>query len=135
MCDKVDKYKTHEMWDKAVGFNLITLKFVSDWFVTKKCLKNLMIIYFLMMIYFFMIFFHDVDSNIITFLIDDMGFNTKGLHNINLDKNDFDDDDPRINSHVRLMTWHNRFKKEISKELIPVAWHPTRFWNWCVSQD
>ena len=51
-----------------------------------------------------MIFFHDVDSNIITFLIDDMGFNTKGLHNINLDKNDFDDDDPRINSHVRLMT-------------------------------
>ena len=64
-----------------------------------------------MMIYFFMIFFHDADCNIITFLIDDMGFNAKGFHNINLDKNDFDDSDPEINSHVRLMTWHNRFKK------------------------
>ena len=63
------------------------------------------------MIYFFMIFFHDADCNITTFLIDDMGFNTKGFHNINLDKNDFDDNDPEINSHVRLMTWHNRFKK------------------------
>ena len=53
------------------------------------------------------IFFHDADSNIITFLIDDIntkGFNTKGFHNINLDKNDFDDNDPEINSHVRLMT-------------------------------
>ena len=46
-----------------------------------------MIIYFLMMIYFFMIFFHDADRNIITFLIDDMGFNTKGFHNINLNIN------------------------------------------------
>ena len=41
MCDKVDKYKTQEMWDKAVGFNLITLKFVSDWFVTKKMLEKI----------------------------------------------------------------------------------------------
>ena len=49
--------------------------------------------------------------------------------------NDFDDNDPEINSHVRLMTWHNRLKKEISKELMPVAWHPTIFWNWYVSQD
>ena len=119
MCDKVHKYKTQEMWDKAIGFNLIILKFVSDWFVTNKMLEKLDD-------YLFCnddIFFHDADSNIITFLIDDIntkGFNTKGFHNINLDKNDFDDDDPETNSHVRLMTWHNRFKKEISKELMPV---------------
>ena len=26
-------------------------------------------------------------------------------------------------------------KKEISKELIPVAWHRTRWWDWCISED
>ena len=48
MCDKIvskdhfklkyylDRYKTHEMWDKAVDAFLPTLKFVPDWSVTKK---------------------------------------------------------------------------------------------------
>ena len=35
-------------------------------------------------------------------------------------------------------TWHNRLKqrkalkKEISKELMSVAWNPTRWWHWCI---
>ena len=39
------------------------------------------------------------------------------------------------------MAWWNRFKqhkafkKEVSKELIPVAWHPTSWWDWCVPED
>ena len=39
------------------------------------------------------------------------------------------------------MAWHNRFKqkkaceKEISEQLMPVAWHPTKWWDWCISKD
>ena len=38
------------------------------------------------------------------------------------------------------MAWHNRVKqrkvfiKDIRKELIPVAWHPIRWWNWCLPE-
>ena len=27
------------------------------------------------------------------------------------------------------------FKKMISEELISITWHPTRWWNFCVSED
>ena len=36
---------------------------------------------------------------------------------------------------VRLMAWHNKLKqlkpikKDISKELMPAAWHLTRWWD------
>ena len=39
------------------------------------------------------------------------------------------------------MAWHNRFKqkkaceKEISEQLMSVAWHPTKWWDWCISKD
>ena len=42
---------------------------------------------------------------------------------------------------MRLSTWRNNlkqrklFKKEISKELMPVAWHPTRWWDWRIPKD
>ena len=26
-------------------------------------------------------------------------------------------------------------KKELSEKLIPVAWHPNRWWDWCKSED
>ena len=29
---------------------------------------------------------------------------------------------------------HKSCKKDISKEMMPVAWHPTRWWDWCVSE-
>ena len=72
-----------------------------------------------------------------------MGFNTIDLNKFNLDNDEdnFDDDDPEAINHVRLMTWCNRFKqrkackKEIREELMLVAWHPTRRWDWCVSED
>ena len=65
-------------------------------------------------------FFHNVDSNVITFISNDMGFNM-GLVIIILMKN-----------ILKLKTWRNRFKqnkvykKDKSKELMPVAWHQTR---------
>ena len=66
-----DEYKTQGMCDKVLDFYLTTLiKFVPDWFVRKKLLETLDNF----------IFsnddtsLHDVDSNIITFLKDDMVF-------------------------------------------------------------
>ena len=47
---------------------------------------------------------------------------------------DFDD------SHY-LIRWHNVYKKckdkkaQIKKELIPIAWHPSRWWDWCVPNN
>ena len=26
-------------------------------------------------------------------------------------------------------------KKKIDEELTPVTWHPTRVWDWCISQN
>ena len=38
------------------------------------------------------------------------------------------------------MAWHIKFekrkalKKNINEELIPTAWHPKRWWNFCMSE-
>ena len=91
------KYKTQEMCDKAVDFYLITLMFVLDWFVTNKMLEKLYNSIFCNS----NIFFHDAGSNIIIFLTDDMGFNTIDLNNVNLDYDNFNEDDPETVNHVR----------------------------------
>ena len=55
--------------------------------------------------------------------------------------NNFYKDDPETIIHVRLLAWRNAFekrkafKKEMSKELILVALHPTRWWDWCMSEN
>ena len=65
------------------------------------------------------------------FLVMKSGLNL-GLININLNEGNFDEDDSETFIHVTLMVWCNRpkqhkvFKKDISKELMPVAWHPTK---------
>ena len=43
--------------------------------------------------------------------------------------------------HVRLIAWHKRLKqlkvlkKDIRKELMTEAWHSTRGWDWCMSEE
>ena len=43
--------------------------------------------------------------------------------------------------YVRVLAWHIKFekhkafKKELNEELMPVAWHPNRWWDWWVSED
>ena len=69
-----------------------------------------------------------------------MGILSVDLPNINLCNVNFHQDDPETIIHVRLMTWHNTFKqlkatKNISKELMPLACHPTRWWDWCMPED
>ena len=42
-----------------------------------------------------------------------------------------------------VIKWHNKDshqkweaqKAQIKKELMPIAWHPSRLWEWCVPND
>ena len=130
-CDKVvskeyfmlknclNKYKSQEMCKVTVDASLPLLKFVPYWFVTNK-----------MFTVFFngdIVFFH-VDSDNMTVFNDDMGLINADLKNISLNDDNFDEDDDFMSdlwfgiiqiSHAR------HAKRKSSKELIPVASHPT----------
>ena len=62
------------------------------------------------------------------------------LNNINLDNN-FGEDDPDTIILIRLLAWHIKFKKStalkknIGGELMPIAWHPKRWWNFYMPED
>ena len=124
-----DKYKSKETCGNAVDDVLVALKFVLDWFLTNKLLEKLDSSIFANGD----IFFHDVDCNNIIFPNDDVVLSNIDLININLDDDIFDEDDPETINHVRLMTGRNRFKqcKACKREIMPLAWHPIRWWNWC----
>ena len=40
-----------------------------------------------------------------------------------------------------IIKWQNGYQKrktqkaKIKEELLPTAWHPLRYWNWCMSED
>ena len=46
-----DRYKTQEMCNKAVQDFLPALKFVPDWFVTSKMIKNFLLLYIQIILY------------------------------------------------------------------------------------
>ena len=41
----------------------------------------------------------------------------------------------------RLIKWYEGYEKRraqkplIKDELMPIAWHPSRLWDWCMSED
>ena len=84
------------MYKEAFDTCLPLLKFVPDWFVTNKILKDL----------HNTVFFNDIivfvneDSNNLTIFSDDMGLVYVGLNNVSLDDVNFDDDDPETIIHV-----------------------------------
>ena len=47
-------------------------------------------------------------------------------------------DDDYYNDGYELIDWYKDCQKrksqkaQIKKELMPIAWHPSRWWNWCV---
>ena len=80
------------MCDKATGAFLPTLKFVLDWFVNNTILKKVD-----------EIFFGNADSNIIRIPSNDIGFNTIYLSNVNLDEDNFDENNPETIIYVKIM--------------------------------
>ena len=116
------------MCEKAVNAFLSALKFVPDGFVTKKMIKKLDDNLFANND----IIFVKEDSNYVTFSRNEMGILSVDISNIDLDDINFDEDDPETIIHVRLTAWHNSFKqrktfkKELSKEIISLAWHSNK---------
>ena len=73
------------------------------------------------------ILFFNEDFNKVTFCANQMVILAINLHKISFDENDSD-----TIIHVRLLAWCNKFEKhkaptkKISKELMPLVWHPKR---------
>ena len=85
--------------------------------------------------------YFDEDFGNIVFHCNEIGILNIDLNCINLDDNNLDENDHITIIHVRLLAWHIKFekrkalKKDIREELMPVAWHPNRWWDWCMSED
>ena len=81
------------------------------------------------------------DSGNVSFYSDEMGVLSVDLNNINLDDDNFIEDDPETIIHVKFMAWRNEYKqhnaceKDMSKELMPAVWPSTRWWDWCMPED
>ena len=124
-----DKYITQRMCDEAVDYSLAALKLIPDWFVTSKMIRKL---YTACHTDNGLIFL-DEDFGDLTFCSNEIGLINVNLNNINLDNN-FEKND-HIIIPIRLLHWHNKFKKhevfesKISKELMPIVWHPKILWN------
>ena len=39
--------------------------------------------------------------------------------------------------HHELFQYHHKreFSRGVREDLLPIAWHPDRFWSWCVDED
>ena len=50
-------------------------------------------------------------------------------------------DDDKYCDDDRLIEWYKGYQKykaqktSIKKELLPIAWHPSRWWDWCVPEN
>ena len=83
------------------------------------------------------ILYFNEDSGNVIFSCNEMGILNIDLGNFNFDNN-FDEYDPDTIIPIKLLTQHTTFqkrkalKKEINEKLMPVAWHPNR---WYMSED
>ena len=87
------------MCDKVVAAFVPLLKFVHDWFFTKKMIGKLDDPVFLNDD----ILFSNEGSGNATFFSDAMGILSADLNNIKLNDSNFDEEDPESIIHVRLM--------------------------------
>ena len=128
----LDRYKTQEMCDKE---QLMLFYHVPDLFISSKMIKKLNYDLFCNDD----IIFVNEESNNITFLVMKWLFLVQILIILTLMMLVLINTETII--HVRRMAWRNRFKqckvfkKYISKKLMSIAQHPTRWQDWCMTQD
>ena len=52
-----------------------------------------------------------------------------------------DDDDDDDDNEDNFFKWYVGYKKRkaqkasIKEKLMPISWHPSRYWDWCMSED
>ena len=131
MCDRCvkipycpDKYKIQRMFDEPVDDCIATLKFIPDWFVTRKMLEKVDNVLNTNED----IFFYNEDFGKIIFVANQRLILAVDPDKIILDNdNNFDEDDADTIIHVRLLAWRSKFKKrkvfkkKISEELMPIV--------------
>ena len=63
------------------------------------------------------LYFNEISGNVV-FICNGMSILNVDLNNINLDN-----------------TKRKELKKELNEELMPKAWHPKKWWNFCMLKD
>ena len=51
------------------------------------------------------------------------------------DDDDDDDDDDEFIQWYSGYQKHKAQKAKVKEELMPIAWHPSRWWDWCIPED
>ena len=118
-----NKYKTQRIYDEADADCLAAVKFIPDWFVTSKMIKNL----FTALYTYDNILYFNEDSGNAVFSRNGMGILNIYLNNVNLDDIDYNQDDPETIIYIRLLDCHIKFKKrkalkkELNEKLMSIA--------------
>ena len=61
-------------------------------------------------------------------------YDDDGRHWNNDDDDDDDDDEDNFLSGDGYKKWKAQ-KASIKEEFLPIAWHPSRYWDWCMSEN
>ena len=107
-----DQYKTQKMCNEAVQSNPEMLEHVSDQYKTQKMCNEAV----------------QSDPWVLEHVPDWFMTLQETWYE------DFDDDDVLITLRDAYIKRKIQ-KAKIKEELMPVAWHPDRWWNWCVTED
>ena len=99
------------MCDKAVDEHLAALKLVPDCFFTSKVIEKL----FTDLYEYKNILYFNEDSGNAVFSCNEIGILNIDLNNIILDDTNYVEDDPDTIILIRLLAWHIKFEKKISK--------------------
>ena len=112
-------FKTQKICERVVENEPYNLKFVLDHFKTQEICDKAV---------------RD-DSSSLQYVPD--WFVTREEVSMWYDDSEYCDDEDEDN----FFKWYDSYKKRktqkasIIEELMPVAWHPSRYWDWCISED
>ena len=122
----LDHLKTQEMCERAVEKAPYTLKCVPDYLKTQgMCIKAV------------------EKYPLILIFVPDWFVTREGVH-MWYDEYYDDNGDYWVtegNNDDKFFEWYDEFKKwkvqkaKIKEELMPIAWHPSRWWDWCIPED
>ena len=135
-----DHLKRKEMYNEAVRNDTWALRYVPDHLKTQEMCDQAVCIYTLSLVYVpDHLKTHDMcDKTVeegrwsLEYVPD--WFVTQQQIKLWRDHDDYCNDD-------RVIKWYKGYQKQksqkaqIKKELIPIAWHPSRHWDWCMSED
>ena len=117
-----DNLKTRLMCSNAVCDNIFNLQFVPDWIVTQICDQVFQDL-------------QDVSEDELLEAIDEL------LERVD----DFSEDEmldysrkyfrDMIEDKLGFIKRFRVLNKDLKLELMPVAWHPDRWWHWCVDEE